>query len=218
QQPSYDNVTFVEATPIDLSDGKYKLSPAAGGSTFLQDLRNPRKKSFWIMLVIVLAIIFGVLGATVWKPESNKGETPRGHGTPTSTPPAGITGPVPSNPVVPTPVGPTATPTAIVFPTPVTVSSVPVSPPTVTDPTNPDRPTTTRNPPPPTSKPTGSKDEYFRCRELCSSPWNSCHSECKSSDAAYKACVAPCNGDFICEVDCRRLEIWLSRSDFLYQD
>ncbi|KAG0352652.1 hypothetical protein BG005_007924, partial [Podila minutissima] len=72
QQPSYDNVTFVEATPIDLSDGKYKLSPAAGGSTFLQNLRNPRKKSFWIVIIIVLAIIFGVLGATVWKTDSNK--------------------------------------------------------------------------------------------------------------------------------------------------
>ncbi|KAF9293751.1 hypothetical protein BGZ74_011573 [Mortierella antarctica] len=147
QQPSYDNVTFVEATPIDLSDGKYKLSPAGGGSTFLQNLRNPRKKSFWIVLIIVLAIIFGVLGATIWKTDSNKNN---GNGNPTATPSASTTAP------------------------------------------------------PPTSKPTGTKEEYFRfCRELCLSPWNSCCFNCEFSDAAYKACVEPCYGDLKCEVNCK---------------
>ncbi|KAF9271120.1 hypothetical protein BGZ74_006474 [Mortierella antarctica] len=143
-------------------------------------MRNPRKKAFWIFNIIALAIFFGVLGATVWKPDSNNNN---GNGNPTPTPSASTTRPAPSNPMVPTPVGSTV-PTAVVVPTPVTVS-------------------TTRDPPPPTSKPTGTKDEYFRCRELCGSPWGSCRSNCESSDAAYKACVAPCNGDFKCEVNCK---------------
>ncbi|KAF9292961.1 hypothetical protein BGZ74_011903 [Mortierella antarctica] len=85
QQPHYENVTFVDATPIDMSKEKYKLSPAAGVSTVLEDLRNPRKKIFWIFNIIVLAIIFGVLGATVWKPDSNGNGEGRSH-TPTPKP------------------------------------------------------------------------------------------------------------------------------------
>ncbi|KAG0017219.1 Na+ ATPase [Podila clonocystis] len=38
------SVTFVDATPIDMSRGKFKLSPAAGGSTIFEDMRNPPKK------------------------------------------------------------------------------------------------------------------------------------------------------------------------------
>ncbi|KAG0021972.1 hypothetical protein BGZ81_008722 [Podila clonocystis] len=209
-QPSYDNVTFVETKPIDLSDGKYKLSPAAGGSIFLQNLRNPRKREFWILLVIILAIIFGVLGATVWKPDSNKKDSDKSNGggnQGTTTLSTKTTGPALSNPA-PTPIKPTVlTPTALVVPTPVSVSTGPVPPPTVTEPANPDRPITTRDPPSPTTSskppPTGSKDEYFRCAGACTSAWSSCLSNCKSSDTAYKSCVTTCNGDFLCEVDCQ---------------
>ncbi|KAG0087024.1 hypothetical protein BGZ93_011196, partial [Podila epicladia] len=96
QQPNYENVTFVDATPIDMSKEKYKVSPAAGGSTVLQDLRNPRKKIFWIFSIIFLTIFFGVLGATVWKPDIT---------TPVTAPavPTSVTAPVVPTPSCPRP-------------------------------------------------------------------------------------------------------------------
>ncbi|KAF9392603.1 hypothetical protein CPB97_000056 [Podila verticillata] len=72
KQPHYENVTIVDATPIDMKNENYKLSPAAGGSTILDDLRNPRKKIFWAFTIIALAIFFGVMAATVWKPKNDK--------------------------------------------------------------------------------------------------------------------------------------------------
>lgn len=72
QQPHNENVTIADATPIDMKKENYKLSPAAGGSTILDDLRNPRKKIFWVFTIIALAIFFGVLAATVWKPKSDE--------------------------------------------------------------------------------------------------------------------------------------------------
>ncbi|KFH69954.1 hypothetical protein MVEG_04757 [Podila verticillata NRRL 6337] len=79
KQPHYENVAIVDATPIDMKNENYKLSPAAHGSTILQDLRNPRKKIFWVFTIIALAIFFGVLAATVWKPKNDKpsGQDPK---------------------------------------------------------------------------------------------------------------------------------------------
>lgn len=214
QQPSYDNVTFVEATPTDLKDGKYNMSPDAGGSTVLQNLRNPRKKTFWIFLVIVLAIIFGVLGATVWKPDGNKGTGIKDgdkQATPT-TPTA--TGLAPS-PVVPTPVGQPTPPPGVV-PTPVTVAPTgPAIPPTKTDETTrtttttdePPQPPRTTSPPKPT--PTSSSwDDYIRCTNACHATFDQCESSCNASDSAYRSCASKCNSsdpssEFFCVQDCK---------------
>ncbi|KAF8953497.1 hypothetical protein BGZ52_009801 [Haplosporangium bisporale] len=214
QQPSYDNVTFVEATPIELNDGKYNMSPEAGGSTFLQNLRNPRKKTFWIFLAIVLAIIFGVLGATVWKPDNNKGtgiKIDDNQATPT-TPTA--TGSAPSR-VVPTPVGQPTPPSGVV-PTPVTVAPTgPAIPPTNTDSTTrttsttdePPQPPRTASPPKPT--PTSSSwDDYIRCTNACTDTFDECESGCNASDSAYRSCASKCNSsdpssEFFCVQACK---------------
>ncbi|KAF9389898.1 hypothetical protein CPB97_010411 [Podila verticillata] len=221
QQPSYDNVTFVEATPIELNDGKDNMRPKAGGSTFLQNLRNPRKKTFWIFLVIVLAIIFGVLGATVWKPDDNKGTgTKIGDNQATPTTPT-ATGPAPSpvvpapSPVVPTPVGQPAPPSGVV-PTPVTVAPTgPAIPPTNTDGTTrtttttdePPQPPRTTSPPKPT--PTSSSwGDYTRCTDACQATFDNCESGCNASDSTYRSCASKCNSsdpssEFFCVQNCK---------------
>ncbi|KFH69811.1 hypothetical protein MVEG_04615 [Podila verticillata NRRL 6337] len=219
QQPQHENVTFVDATPIDMSNENYKLSSAAGGSTFIQDLRNPRKKPFWIFNIIVLAIIFGALGATVWKPDNkNTGNNYDTRGTPSSSSSATI--PAYSNHVVPTPVGP-GVPTSVappVVPTPVgpgITSSVapPVVPTPVVVPTTPvpdvPEPKPTSNPPPPSPPPQpssgGGNGDYWTCRNACQAVSDKCDANCRATDDAYKSCNAKCStsSDQFCEYDCR---------------
>ncbi|KFH69683.1 hypothetical protein MVEG_04489 [Podila verticillata NRRL 6337] len=180
QQPQYENVTFVDATPIDMSNEKYKMSAAAGGSTFIQDLRNPRKKSFWIFNIIALAIVLGVLGATVWKPDSNNdkndpGNSNKGRDTPT-TASSSLTS-VPSNPMVPTPVTP-------VVPTPVTVS------------------TTSNSPQPTGGGGGGNAGDWLACRNICDGTMLKCKQNCRDTDADFKSCTAACNGDSMCGARC----------------
>ncbi|KFH69760.1 hypothetical protein MVEG_04566 [Podila verticillata NRRL 6337] len=178
QQPQYENVTFVDATPIDMSNEKYKMSAAAGGSTLIQDLRNPKKKAFWIFNIIALAIIFGVLGATVWKPNSNKNDPGDSNKTrDASTVTSSTSGPVPSKPAAQTPV------TMSVVPTPVTVPVVPT-------------PVTNPPPPPPQSTGGGSKqDIWYACRLVCSATKDKCDANCRATDSAYQSCNSGCNGD-----------------------
>ncbi|KAG0077806.1 hypothetical protein BGZ92_001771 [Podila epicladia] len=132
QQSQYENVSYVDAIPIDMSKEKYKLSPAAGGSTIFEDLRNPRKKAFWIFNIIALAIIFGVLGATVWKPDrnsDNKSDPGSNNGIQSTPNPTPISSTGSRSPVVPTPVTVSVIPTPVVVPTPVTVPPPPPPPP-----------------------------------------------------------------------------------------
>ncbi|KAF9213543.1 hypothetical protein BGZ59_005194 [Podila verticillata] len=189
-QPQQE-VTFVDATPIDTTNKKYKMSATAGGSTFTQDLRNPKKKAFWILNIIFLSIIFGVLGATVWKRDSNdsndSGNTSnRKQGATTTS--SSSTRPVSSNsvptsvvPVVPTPVIPT------------TPAPVPV-------------PKPTSNPPlPPPPRPTGGgSGGSWACDEACAATSRKCEDNCRATDPAYKSCNAKCSSssDTFCEFDC----------------
>ncbi|KAG0350330.1 hypothetical protein BG005_010138 [Podila minutissima] len=62
----FENVTFVDAAPMDEKACKKR----SGGSSFFQNVRDPRKKTFWAVTIIFLAIFFGALGATVWKPDN----------------------------------------------------------------------------------------------------------------------------------------------------
>ncbi|KAF9297485.1 hypothetical protein BGZ74_009812 [Mortierella antarctica] len=73
----FENVTFVDAAPMDEKACKKR----SGGSSFFQNVRDPRKKTFWAVTVIFLAIFFGALGATVWKPD-NKSPGVNNWGTP----------------------------------------------------------------------------------------------------------------------------------------
>ncbi|KAG0088739.1 hypothetical protein BGZ93_003082 [Podila epicladia] len=156
EQPHYENVTFVETTPIDMKKEKYKLSPAAGGSTIFEDLRNPRKKIFWVFNIFVLAIIFGVLGATVWNPNNNKSSEGGGKsedhlGAPTTS--STTLGASPSQ-VVPTPV-------MVPVPTPVRVTAT--------------------TPPPPTAT-----QDKFACMGACGEESNKCHAPCESDPEFIK--------------------------------
>ncbi|KAF9334919.1 hypothetical protein BG006_001216 [Podila minutissima] len=62
----FEDVNFVDAAPMDEKACKKR----SGGSSFFQNVRDPRKKTFWAATIIFLAIFFGVLGATVWKPDN----------------------------------------------------------------------------------------------------------------------------------------------------
>ncbi|KAG0024246.1 hypothetical protein BGZ81_007764 [Podila clonocystis] len=66
QRENLENVTIVDAVPVD--ERYKKKSP--DGNNFFMNVRDPRKKTFWAVTIIFLAIFFGILGATVWKPDS----------------------------------------------------------------------------------------------------------------------------------------------------
>lgn len=61
--------SFSKESFIDTNLGEYEmnLSTADKGS-FIRRLRGERAKILWIAWFVALAIVFGVLGATVWKP------------------------------------------------------------------------------------------------------------------------------------------------------
>lgn len=183
EQPHYENVTFVEATRIDMKKEKYKLSPAAGGSTIFEDLRNPRKKIFWVLNIFVLAIFFGVLGATVWKPNNNessggggggKNEDNLGRPTTSST----TLGAAPSQ-VVPTPV-------VVPVPTPVKV--------------------TTTTPPPPTAT-----QDKSACMGACGEESQKCRAPCES-DPEFIKCNSACTEGF-CRIACREASSCIQTCD-----
>ncbi|KAG0088738.1 hypothetical protein BGZ93_003081 [Podila epicladia] len=79
KRENFEYVTFVDTAPMD--EKVYKKS--SGGSSFFQNVRDPRKKTFWAVTIIFLAIFFGTLGATVWKPDN---KSPKGASDVTAMP------------------------------------------------------------------------------------------------------------------------------------
>ncbi|KAF9311421.1 hypothetical protein BG003_007440 [Podila horticola] len=60
---------FANGSVMDMDLGKYELDPStAEKGTFMRRLRSQRIKILWIFWFVALAIVFGVLGSTVWKP------------------------------------------------------------------------------------------------------------------------------------------------------
>lgn len=75
----FENLT-IDPTP---TGSEHKRS---SGRSCFQNLINPRKMAFWIACTVALAVVLGVLGATVWKPDGNKtnpGSKDLDPGTPT---------------------------------------------------------------------------------------------------------------------------------------
>ncbi|KAF9028843.1 hypothetical protein BGZ52_006503 [Haplosporangium bisporale] len=72
-QPVLSSVTVVDAAAMAV-DSSYtdKFQPKEVELRYVQHIFNPKKKTFWAFWIIVLAIIFGVLGGTVWKPKSEE--------------------------------------------------------------------------------------------------------------------------------------------------
>ncbi|KAF9278126.1 hypothetical protein BGZ74_003167 [Mortierella antarctica] len=69
-QPVLSSVTVVDAAAAAV-DPTYtdKFQPKEVQISHIQHIFNPKKKTFWVFWIIVLAIVFGVLGCTVWKPK-----------------------------------------------------------------------------------------------------------------------------------------------------
>ncbi|KAF9422405.1 hypothetical protein BGZ94_008594 [Podila epigama] len=165
-QSTFENVTFVEAEPVDMKSHKLSGGGRKGGSSFLQDVRNPCKKTFWFTHIIVLAIFFGILGATVWRPDnesSTNNPSPVNHdptrpGSTTTTTPA-------VNPVPPKPVGITS----IVLPKTTDISAVPTQPPAQVD--------------------------KFACQRTCGDGSTKCKAPCESNPA-FQKCINECPDGF----------------------
>ncbi|KAG0025294.1 hypothetical protein BGZ81_007255 [Podila clonocystis] len=70
-QPVLSSVTVVDAAAAAAVDSSYtdKFQPKEVEARYIQHIFNPKKKTFWVFWIIVLAIVFGVLGGTVWKPK-----------------------------------------------------------------------------------------------------------------------------------------------------
>ncbi|KAG0334632.1 hypothetical protein BG000_008159 [Podila horticola] len=60
---------FANGSVMDTDLGKYELDPSTTEKgTSMRRLRSQRIKILWIFWFVSLAIVFGVLGSTVWKP------------------------------------------------------------------------------------------------------------------------------------------------------
>ncbi|KAF9214562.1 hypothetical protein BGZ59_003453 [Podila verticillata] len=72
-QPVLSSVTVVDAAAMAVdSSHTDKFQPKEVELRYVQHIFNPKKKTFWAFWIIVLAIVFGVLGGTVWKPKSKE--------------------------------------------------------------------------------------------------------------------------------------------------
>lgn len=76
-QPVLSSVTVVDAAAVAV-DSTYtgKFQPKEVELRYVQNIFNPKKKSFWAFWIILLAIVFGILGGTVWKPEPKEESNP----------------------------------------------------------------------------------------------------------------------------------------------
>ncbi|KAG0033356.1 hypothetical protein BGZ82_006130 [Podila clonocystis] len=76
-QPVLSSVTVVDAATAAV-DSSYtgKFQPKEVEARYIQHIFNPKKKTFWVFWIIVLAIVFGVLGGTVWKPKPKEDSNP----------------------------------------------------------------------------------------------------------------------------------------------
>ncbi|KAG0336055.1 hypothetical protein BG000_006979 [Podila horticola] len=75
-QPVLSSVTVVDDASAAV-DSSYtvKFQPKEVEIRYIQHIFNPKKKTFWVFWIIVLAIVFGILGGTVWKPKSKEENT-----------------------------------------------------------------------------------------------------------------------------------------------
>ncbi|KAI9238358.1 MAG: hypothetical protein BYD32DRAFT_413942 [Podila humilis] len=65
---------------MDIDFGKYEVNfSEAEKGVFVRRLQNQRTKIFWIASLVALAIMFGALGATIWRPNQNTSSP--GHNT-----------------------------------------------------------------------------------------------------------------------------------------
>ncbi|KAI9238365.1 MAG: hypothetical protein BYD32DRAFT_413946, partial [Podila humilis] len=65
---------------MDIDLGKYEVNfSEAEKGVFVRRLQNQRTKIFWIASLVALAIMFGALGATIWRP--NQDTSSPGHNT-----------------------------------------------------------------------------------------------------------------------------------------
>ncbi|KAG0091478.1 hypothetical protein BGZ92_000613 [Podila epicladia] len=76
-QPAPSSVTVVDAAAAAV-DSSYtdKFQPKEVRIGYIQHIFNPKKKTFWVFWIIVLAIVLGALGGTVWKPEPKEDSSP----------------------------------------------------------------------------------------------------------------------------------------------